>query len=170
MLGKLKHQSWFSNPITKLQKLHLCIELQGERQLTRGECAQLVRCNNNALKCTAAMNLNQACIGKRSRCGIMHRAARFPDWILVNPFIAQSPILLSSAFHHFYRTRVRSLAMLVTHSLTDWLTHSLPFSKLDWCDPGVWRRQPKTYWWCNCFWLGSCWQQFVSKVRFGQKA
>ena len=34
----------------------------------------------------------------------------------------------------FYRTRVRSLAMLVTHWLTDWLTHSLPFSKLDWCD------------------------------------
>ena len=31
----------------------------------------------------------------------------------------------------FYRTRVRSLVMLVTHSLTDSLTHSLPFSKLD---------------------------------------
>ena len=35
----------------------------------------------------------------------------------------------------FYRTRVRSLAMLVTH----WLPNSLLFSKLDWCDPGVWR-------------------------------
>ena len=34
----------------------------------------------------------------------------------------------------FYRTRVRSLVMLVTHSLTNWLTHSLLFSKLDWCD------------------------------------
>ena len=29
--------------------------------------------------------------------------------------------------------------MLVTHSLTDSLTDSLPFSKLDGCDPGVWR-------------------------------
>ena len=32
---------------------------------------------------------------------------------------------------HFYWTRVRSLAMLVTHSLTDSLTNSLLFSKLD---------------------------------------
>ena len=86
----------------------------------------------------------------------------------------------------FYRTRVRSLAMLVTHSLTDWLndslTHSLPFSKLvtnsltdsltnsllfsklDWCDPGVWRCQLKTCWCCNCCWWGSCWQQFVAEV------
>ena len=35
-------------------------------------------------------------------------------------------------------------------SLTPWLTHSLPnsvlFSKLDWCDPGVWRCQLKTCW------------------------
>ena len=30
-----------------------------------------------------------------------------------------------------YRTRVRSLAMLVSNSLTDSLTHSLLFSKLD---------------------------------------
>ena len=33
----------------------------------------------------------------------------------------------------FYRTRVRSLSCLVSNSLTD----SLPFCKLDWCDPGV---------------------------------
>ena len=50
--------------------------------------------------------------------------------------------------HYFYRTRVRSLAMLVSdslaNSLTHWLTHSLLFSKLDWCDPGVWRCQLKT--------------------------
>ena len=25
------------------------------------------------------------------------------------------------------------------HSLTHWLTHSLLFSKLDWCNPGLWR-------------------------------
>ena len=38
----------------------------------------------------------------------------------------------------FYRTRVRSLAMLVTNSVT--------FSKLDWCGPGMWRWQLKTCW------------------------
>ena len=40
---------------------------------------------------------------------------------------------------YFYRTRVRSLGMLVTNSLTNSLTNWLPFSKLDWCDPGMWR-------------------------------
>ena len=38
------------------------------------------------------------------------------------------------------------------------VTHSLPnsvlFSKLDWCDPGVWRCQLKTCWGCYCCW---CW-------------
>ena len=38
----------------------------------------------------------------------------------------------------------------LTHSLTDWLL----FSKLDWCDPGVWRCQLKTCWGCYCCW---CW-------------
>ena len=31
------------------------------------------------------------------------------------------------------------LPLSLTRSLTDWLTDSLLFSKLDWCDPGVWR-------------------------------
>ena len=68
----------------------------------------------------------------------------------------------------YYRTRVRSLAMLVTHWLTNSLTHSvtfpiigyacqwlpnsltnsLLFSKLDWCDPGMWRWQLKTCCYC----------------------
>ena len=43
-----------------------------------------------------------------------------------------------------YRTRVRSLVALVTNSLTNWLTHSLRFSRLDWCHPGVWRCQLQT--------------------------
>ena len=47
---------------------------------------------------------------------------------------------------HFHQTRVRSLAMLVTNSLTHSLTNSLLFSKLDWCDPGMWRWQLKTCW------------------------
>ena len=40
---------------------------------------------------------------------------------------------------YFYRTRVRSLFTLVTH----WLTDSVTFSRLDWCDPGMWRWQLK---------------------------
>ena len=35
-------------------------------------------------------------------------------------------------------------------SVTHWLTHSLLFSKLDWCDPGVWRYQLKTCSYCYC--------------------
>ena len=61
----------------------------------------------------------------------------------------------------FYRTRVRSLFTLVTNWLTDSLTNSLLFSKLYWCDPGVWRWKFKTCWCCNCCWWWSCWQQFV---------
>ena len=44
---------------------------------------------------------------------------------------------------NFYRTRVRSLAMLVTHWLTHSLTNSLPCSKLDRCDPGMWNGNSK---------------------------
>ena len=40
-------------------------------------------------------------------------------------------------------TRVRSLAMLVTHSLPNSLT---PVSKLDLCEPDMWRWQLKTCW------------------------
>ena len=45
------------------------------------------------------------------------------------------------------------------------LTDSLLFSKLDWCDPGLWRCQLKTCWCCNC------WQNLfhISKLRFGKK-
>ena len=28
------------------------------------------------------------------------------------------------------------------------VTHSVTFSRLDWCDPGLWRCQLKTCWWC----------------------
>jgi len=62
-------------------------------------------------------------------------------------------LLIASLFYIvFYRTRVRSLAMLVTHSLTHWLTDSLLFSELDWCDPGVWRCLLKACWGCYCCW------------------
>ena len=67
----------------------------------------------------------------------------------------------------FYRTRVWSLAMLVSNSLTNWLTDWLTFSKIDWCDPGVWRCQLKTCWGCYCCWCW-CWgkylQQFVTDL------
>ena len=57
------------------------------------------------------------------------------------------------------------LCLSLTHSLTNWLTHSLLFSKLYWCDPGVWRCQLKTCWCCNCCWWWSCWQQFVPDLE-----
>ena len=68
---------------------------------------------------------------------------------------------------YFYRTRVRSLAMLVTHWLTDSLTNWLPFSKLDWCDPGVWRCQQKTCWVCYCCW---CWWWRRGKWKLSHKS
>ena len=50
-------------------------------------------------------------------------------------------------------------------SLTHSLTESLLFSKLDWCDPGVWRCQLKTCWCCNCCWWGSCGQHFFADFK-----
>ena len=53
-------------------------------------------------------------------------------------------------------------------SVTNSLTHSLLFSKLDWCDPGVWRCQLKTCWGCYCcwcWWWGTCWQQLVADLE-----
>ena len=50
------------------------------------------------------------------------------------------------------------------HSLTD----ALPFSKLVWCDPGMWRYQLQTCWGCYCCWCwlwGSYWQQFVANLE-----
>ena len=72
----------------------------------------------------------------------------------------------------FYRTRVQSLAILVTNSVDDSLTL---WSRFDWCDPGVWRYQLKTCWdcyCCQCWWWGSCWQQFFAdlELRFGHRA
>ena len=60
-------------------------------------------------------------------------------------------------------------------SLTHRLTHWLPLSKLDLCDPGVWRCLLKTCWGCYCCWYkwwGSCMQQFVTdlEAEFGHKA
>ena len=54
------------------------------------------------------------------------------------------------------------------HWLTHWLTNSVTFSKLYWCDPGVWRCQLKTYWGCCCcwcWWWVSCWQQLVADLE-----
>ena len=66
--------------------------------------------------------------------------------------------------HTFTVCTSRSLAMLVTHSLT----HSVTFSKLDWCDPCMWRWQLKTCWGCYCcsgWWWDSCWQQFCADLE-----
>ena len=46
-------------------------------------------------------------------------------------------------------------------SLTHSPTNSLLFSKLDRCDPGVWRCQLKPCWGCYCSWcwcLETCWR------------
>ena len=66
----------------------------------------------------------------------------------------------------FYRTRVRSLGMLVSNSLTHWRTDWLLFSKLDWCDSGMWRWQLKTC--CYCcwgWWWETCRQQFGADLE-----
>ena len=66
---------------------------------------------------------------------------------------------------HFYRSRVRSFATLVTSSLTSSLTHSVVFSRLDWCDPGVCRCQLKTCW----GYYFCCWYLVeVTKLNPGQ--
>ena len=47
------------------------------------------------------------------------------------------------------------------------LTHySVLFSKLDWCDPGVWRWQLKTRWCCYFCWCW-CWGSTPVCCRFG---
>ena len=68
----------------------------------------------------------------------------------------------------FYRTRIRSLAMLVSNWLPNLLTDWLLFSKLYWCDPGMWRCLLKTCrgcYCCWCWWWESCWQQFVADLE-----
>ena len=60
------------------------------------------------------------------------------------------------------------LPLSVTDWLTHWLTDWLLFSKLDWCDSGLWRCQLKTCWGfycCWCWWWGSCWQQLVADME-----
>ena len=90
-------------------------------------------------------------------------------------------LLLSPPLHHFpyLMTPLKQIKTLflsdpspiignACHSLTD----SLPFSKLDWCGPGVWRCQLKTCWGCYCClcWCwGSCWQQ-IWELTLGPKA
>ena len=77
--------------------------------------------------------------------------------------VTRKSILTSNEKVNYYRTRVRSLVILVSDSLTHWLL----FSKLDWCDRGVWRCQLKTCWscfCCRCLCWGSCWQQFVADL------
>ena len=48
--------------------------------------------------------------------------------------------------------------------VTNLLIHWLLLSRLDWCDPDMWRCQPKTCWGCWCCWRGSCWQQLVADL------
>ena len=78
---------------------------------------------------------------------------------------------LKTCWSCFYRTRVRSLAMLVTHWLTHWLTHSLTHSCLvNLIDVtcGLWRYQLKTCWVCYCcwcWWWETFWRQFYAVLE-----
>ena len=69
-----------------------------------------------------------------------------PQWARWFSFLSNSVFIGPESDHWEGLSVTHSL----THSLTDWLL----FSKLDWCDPGVWRCQLKTCWGCYCCW---CW-------------
>ena len=72
-------------------------------------------------------------VGRNSKiCGSESSSGRSPftPWFS----LVGHPSLYRLFWCCFYRTRVRSLVMLVTHSLTHWLTDSLLFSKLDACE------------------------------------
>ena len=67
-----------------------------------------------------------------------------------------SQIFLSETIHaqengsrgpHFAKSLNSNFLKGLTYSA---LTHSVMFSRLDWCDPGVWRCLLKTCWGCYC--------------------
>ena len=77
-----------------------------------------------------------------------------------------------SVFRYFWQNRPSPSLIIgpesdhwLCLSLTNWLTNSLTHSrKLDWCDPGMWRWQLKTYW--QFFWpfkMGS-WEQQLNRL------
>ena len=125
-------------------------------------------CAQGTVKCKLAFYLLSLCL-------LYLSAWHSFVWILhplMTPFVFLSLLFLSGirlSIYCFYRTPVRSLAMLVSDSLTHWLL----FSKLDWCNPGLWRCQLKTCWCCvtvadeDC--VGNNLLQ-IGKLRFGQKA
>ena len=51
-------------------------------------------------------------------------------------------------------TFLSDLSPIIVYPCYNSLTNSLLFSKLYWCDPGVWRWQLKTCWGCCCCY---CW-------------
>ena len=69
----------------------------------------------------------------------------------------QTFVLCTQYCPTFYQTRVRSLQLvtLVTH----WHDMSVPFNRLDWCDPS----QLKTCWGCYCCWCW-CWETCSDKM------
>ena len=56
-------------------------------------------------------------------------------------------------------TFLQLVCLSLTDSLTDWLTDSLLFSELDWCDPGMRRCLLKACWGCYC-----CWSLIVMRI------
>ena len=85
-------------------------------------------------------------------------------FVLNSFFVVLTNTFTFLVFVFEYFIRPESDHWLVTNCLTNWL----PFSRLDWCDPGMWRCQLKTCWCCYCcwcWWWGSCWQQFVADLE-----
>ena len=77
-----------------------------------------------------------------SQIGLLDFIQKLSGWRLCRCDVAGIFVLqkLFLGIRNYYRTRVRSLANgNPCHSLTD----SVVFSRLVWCDPGVWRCQLK---------------------------
>ena len=113
---------------------------------------------------------NHLFFNKGAPAGPVVRHNRTPPWLqLVAGHLIQvvfKVIFKCGSSSLFIRPRVRSLATLVTHSLPN----SVLFSKLDWCDPCMWRYRLKTCWGCYCCW---CWfwkTVQIWKLKFGHKA
>ena len=86
---------------------------------------------------------------RRLSCGLIASSVSATNW-------SWRPSIISSTFPSFpLKDRIfigpetdHWECLSPTNWLTNSLTHSLLFSKLDWRDPGMWRCQLKTCWGC----------------------
>ena len=93
-------------------------------------------------------------------------------WRAINEDLSSKERSLLSKFHGKSKEQVLSMAIFVS---THQLTHSVAFSRLDWCDSVLLRCQLKTCWGCYYRWCW-CWETWfwgwgsgeVLKLKFGQ--